>query len=149
MIAKELASLLPAHRLLSTPSELATYGKDWISDYSPAPSCVALPETEAEVQAILKYCNDNNIAVVPSGGRTGLSGGATAVAGEVVISLERLNSYIQINQLEQTITVDAGVLTEKVQQVALENNLYFPTSISRSYGTAQANGNPSSVKCRR
>src|ERR1700759_1141095 len=72
------------------PADLAEYGKDWTKVYAPAPSLVVLPRTTEEVARLLRLCNDAGVAVVPSGGRTGLAGGAVAKDGEVVLSLSRM-----------------------------------------------------------
>src|SRR4051812_38931219 len=73
------------------PADLETYGKDWTKVYPPKPGMVVFPRTTQEVSDILKHCSANGIAVVPSGGRTGLSGGAVAAKGELVLSLAKLN----------------------------------------------------------
>lgn len=135
-----LKALVPEGRILNDSQSLKTYGQDWLTDFQPKPLCIVLPESEAEVQAILRFCNEHGIAVVPSGGRTGLSGGATASNGELILSLERLNKFIEVNATEQTITVDAGVVTERIQQVTAEQGLFFPVDFA-SKGSSQIGGN--------
>src|SRR5438309_772543 len=66
------------------------WGKDWTKAFTPAPLAAVLPQSTEEVQKIIKYCHEKNLAVVPSGGRTGLSGGAVAQCGEVVVSTARM-----------------------------------------------------------
>ncbi len=72
-----VARELPADTISTDPSELAEYGRDWTKVYSPAASAIAFPRTTEEVSKLLRACNELDIAVVPSGGRTGLAGGAT------------------------------------------------------------------------
>src|SRR5580692_11940075 len=71
------------------PSDLLEYGKDWTKVTPPAPSAIALPRTTDEVSRLLALCNLHGVAVVPSGGRTGLAGGALAANGELVVSLAK------------------------------------------------------------
>src|SRR5690348_631886 len=78
----ELSRLLPELRLLTAPGELEHYGRDWTRRWTPAPLAIALPASAEEVQAIVRWANDRHLAIVPSGGRTGLSGGAVAAHGE-------------------------------------------------------------------
>src|SRR4051812_49681311 len=71
-------------------SELAEYGRDWTRVIAPAPSAIAFPRTTDEVSRLLAICDAEHVAVVPSGGRTGLAGGAVAAQGEIVLSLARM-----------------------------------------------------------
>ena len=66
---------------------------------------IALPGSVEEVQAVVRWANDAGVAVVPSGGRTGLSGGAVAANGELVVSLERLNRVLGFDPVDRTLTV--------------------------------------------
>ena len=84
----------PGLRLKTDPADLEHYGRDWTRRWAPAPLAIALPGSVEEVQAVVRWANQNTVAVVPSGGRTGLSGGAVAANGELVLSLERLNKAL-------------------------------------------------------
>lgn len=137
---KDLIALLSPEQVHSDKDSLEQYGRDWISDYTPNPNCIVFPNSQSDVQAVLRYCHENKIAVVPSGGRTGLSGGATACNGELVLSLARLNKTISVNQVDHTITVDAGVITEKVQLAAAAEGLFFPMDFA-SKGSSTIGGN--------
>ena len=70
-----LRAALPGLRLLTDPADLEHYGRDWTRRWTPAPLAIALPASVDEVQAVVRWANDAGVAVVPSGGRTGLSGG--------------------------------------------------------------------------
>ena len=70
-------------------SDLTHYGKDWSSNSTPDPSAIVLPASIKEVQDIVALANEHCIPLVPSGGRTGLSGGAVAEKGELVVSFDR------------------------------------------------------------
>ncbi len=139
-LQSEMRLILPEHLVLIDPQSLTFYGKDWLKDFTPAPSLVVLPETVDQVQAVVRLCNQHNVAIVPSGGRTGLSGGATATQGEIILSLERMRKIIEINRVERTIRCQAGVALEQVQAAAVTEGLYFPVDFS-SRGTAQIGGN--------
>ena len=116
------------------------YGKDWLRDYSPKPLCVCFPRSVEEVQAVVRICRDARHPIVPSGGRTGLAGGATATMGEVVLSLEKMNRISAINLQERTVTVEAGATTELVQRAAEEAGLFLPIDFA-SKGSSQIGGN--------
>ena len=76
------------------------------------------PKTTEEVQKIVQWARENKISLIPSGGRTGLSGGATATNGEVVVSLEKMNKILDYDPVTKTARVEAGVITEQLQDFA-------------------------------
>jgi glycolate oxidase subunit GlcD len=134
------AEFLPLERILSDAQSKVFYGRDWLKDFQPNPSLIVLPETTAEVQHIISTCIKHRIPIVPSGGRTGLSGGAAATQGEVVVSLERMRSILDINAVDRTVTCQAGVTLEQLQVAVAQQGLYFPVDFS-SRGSAQIGGN--------
>jgi glycolate oxidase subunit GlcD len=136
----DFIQILSKQNVLTDQHSLTYYGKDWLSNYTPNSSAILLPENTTQVQEVLKYCSKNKIVIIPSGGRTGLSGGATALNGEVIISLEKLNKNIEINKVERTLTCDAGVITQRVQEEAEKHDLYFPIDFA-SKGSSQIGGN--------
>jgi FAD/FMN-containing dehydrogenase len=139
-LASLFEGLLAASRVLTDEQSLQFYGRDWLKDFPPAPGLVLLPESIAEIREIIRVCAKEKIAVVPSGGRTGLSGGAAATQGEVVVSLERMRKIHEINRIDRTIRCDAGVTLEQVHNAAADHDLYFPVDFS-SRGSAQVGGN--------
>ena len=122
------------------PFELEKYGNDSSSYYTANASLVVFPKNNQEVQDIIKLSNQENLKLVPSGGRTGLSGGATATNQEVVLSLDKMNKEIQFNEEEQTIEVQAGMITQILQENVKEKGLYFPIDYA-AVGTSQIGGN--------
>ncbi|HEX5660579.1 MAG TPA: FAD-binding oxidoreductase [Polyangiales bacterium] len=130
----------PEDFLSTDPSDLAEYGRDWTRVYAPAPSAVALPRSTDEVSRLLKLCNEARIAVVPSGGRTGLAGGAMAKDGELVLSLARMRRIDPIDYLGGTLRVQAGAITEAVHQHCEEHGLTWPVDFA-SKGSSQVGGN--------
>jgi len=139
-LAPLFASILPAERILIDEQSRQFYGRDWLKDFPAAPALILLPESTAHVQAIVQQCHAHSIAIVPSGGRTGLSGGATATNGEVVVSLERMRSVLEVNRTSRTGHCQAGVTLEQLQLAAAAHELYFPIDFS-SRGSAQLGGN--------
>ncbi len=116
------------------------YARDWSKQFLINTSGVLFPKTTKEVSLIIKACNQNNLKLVPSGGRTGLSGGAVASQGEWILSLEKMDKIIEISPIDSSIIVEAGVVTKTLQEEALKNNLYFPVEFA-STGSSQLGGN--------
>ena len=90
--------------------------------------------------ALFRVAAEHGIPLVPSGGRTGLSGGAVADAGEVVISFEHMRRVLDFNAVDRTLTVEPGVVTQAVQDYARQHDLYYPISFA-SEGSSQIGGN--------
>jgi len=135
-----LAPGFPADFFSEDPSDLATYGRDWTRVVEPAPSVIAFPRTTAEVSRLLTVCSAERIAVVPSGGRTGLAGGALAAQGEVVLSMSRMRRMDPIDRLGATVRVQAGAITEAVHAHAEEADLTWPVDFA-SKGSSTIGGN--------
>ncbi len=137
---QSLLSLLGEARLLTDASSLEHYGRDWTRFAAPAPSAIALPETIAEVQSIVALAREHKVAIVPSGGRTGLSGGAMASKSELVIALDRMNSISEVNTTNRSLTCGAGTITAAIQQAAGDVGLCYPVDFASS-GSSQIGGN--------
>jgi FAD/FMN-containing dehydrogenase len=125
-----LNAALPTLRLLTDPADLEHYGRDWTRRWAPAPLAIALPSSVDEVQAVVRWANANAVAIVPSGGRTGLSGGAVAAKGELVISLERMNKVLDFDAVDRTLTVQAGIALQAAQDAAREHGLQYPVDFA-------------------
>ena len=130
---------LPQLRLKTDPADLEHYGRDWTRRWTPAPLAIALPGTVAEVQAIVRWANANGVAIVPSGGRTGLSGGAVAAHGELVVSLERMNRVLGFDAIDRTLTVEAGIPLQLAQEAARGHGLQYPVDFA-ARGSATIGG---------
>ncbi len=106
--------------------------------------CVALaiarPRTTKEVAAVLRICNEANLPVVAQGGLTGLVGGTVPGEGELGLSLERMNQIESVDPVGRTMTVQAGVLLQTIQQRAEEEGLLFPLDLG-ARGSCQIGGN--------
>jgi len=141
------SALIDALKLLVEPGKVLTdadslnaYGKDWTKQFPPAPSAIVFPKTIEEVQAIVRWALEHGIALVPSGGRTGLSAAAVAANGEVVVSFDYMNRVLAFNEFDRTVVCQPGVVTKQLQQVAEEKGLYYPVDFA-SAGSSQIGGN--------
>ena len=139
-LISDLARIAPALRLLSAPADLEHYGRDWTRRWTPAPLAIALPTTIDEVQAVARWASEHNVALVPSGGRTGLSGGAVAANGELVVSFERMNRVLDFNAVDRTLTVQPGIVLEAVHRAAQEHSLIYPVDFG-ARGSCSIGGN--------
>jgi len=113
---------------------------DETEDHQFFPEVVLKPKSAKEISEIMKICNTENIAVTPRGGGTGLSGGALPLEAGVVLSTERLNKIIEIDELNLQATVEPGVITEVFQNAVKEKGLFYPPDPS-SRGTCFLGGN--------
>ena len=136
----DLLQAVPALRLKTDPGDLEHYGRDWTRRWTPAPLAIALPATVEEVQAVVRWAYAHGVAVVPSGGRTGLSGGAVAANGELVLSLERMNRALAFNAVDRLLTVQAGMALEAVHNTAREHGLQYPVDFA-ARGSCSIGGN--------
>ena len=128
------------------------YGKDETERLHYNPEVVVKPRTPEEIAALLKLCNENLIPVTPRGGGTGLSGGALPHLGGLVISMERFNNILEIDDRNLQVTTEPGVITEVLQNAVKEVNLFYPPDPS-SKGScfiggniAENSGGPKAVK---
>ena len=135
-----IARDFPADFLSTDPADLLTFGRDWTRVLDPAPSAVAWPRSTDEVSRLLRLCSQHRIAVVPSGGRTGLAAGAVAARGELLISLDRMRRLDPVDVLGATVRVQAGAVTEVVHQHAAREGLTWPVDFA-SKGSSQVGGN--------
>ena len=135
-----LENIVGPDRVLTDDDSRQRYGRDWTRVHTPNPSAVILPGSIDEVQGIVRLAARNRIAIVPSGGRTGLSAGAVACNGELVLALDRLNKIEDFDPIDRTVRCGAGVVTEQLQAFATEQNLFYPVDFASS-GSSQIGGN--------
>jgi FAD/FMN-containing dehydrogenase len=135
-----LGELLPKDQWTTDPELLKTYAKDWTKHYTPNASAVLFPRSTTDVQKIVRWARAGHIALVPSGGRTGLSAAAFATRGEVIVSFEKMNRVLEFDPFDQTLRCEPGVITEQIQNLALEKGFYFPIDFA-SRGSSQIGGN--------
>jgi len=136
----ELKTLVEPGKVLTDADSLNAYGKDWTKHFAPAPSAIVFPKSIEQVQAIVRWANGHKVALVPSGGRTGLSAAAVAANGEVVVSFVYMNQILEFNEMDRTAVCQPGVVTAQLQQFAEDKGLYYPVDFA-SAGSSQIGGN--------
>jgi glycolate oxidase len=137
---------------LADEENLQHYGHDETEELLYLPEVVLKPGTTEEVSAIMRYCNEQLIPVTPRGAGTGLSGGALPHLGGVLLSTERLNRILTIDERNLQVTTEPGVITEVLQNAVKEKGLFYPPDPS-SRGScfiggniAENSGGPKAVK---
>ena len=128
------------NQIKTDADSLAHWGKDWTKHFEPKASAIIFLKSTQQVQAIVKLCNELNIVITPSGGRTGLSAGAVAANGEVVISLDKMNKVLAFYPADRMVEVEAGIVTKALQDYAEQQGLYYPVDFA-SAGSSQIGGN--------
>ena len=137
---EELKTLVEPGKVLTDADSLEAYGKDWTKHFAPAPSAIVFPKTTEQVQAIVRWANAHKVALVPSGGRTGLSAAAVAANDEVVVAFDYMNQILSFNEYDRAAVCQPGVVTKQLQLFAEEKGLYYPVDFASS-GSSQIGGN--------
>jgi glycolate oxidase len=127
---------------VDTPEILFEYGHDETEDLSFPPAIVLKPTTVEEISSIMRYCNEHEIPVTPSGARTGLSGGALPIHGGVLLSMEKFNRILEIDEKNHQVTTEPGVITQVLQNAVKEKGLFYPPDPA-SKGSCFIGGNVS------
>jgi FAD/FMN-containing dehydrogenase len=140
-LVAHLRALLGEGGVLTNPADLEPYVTDWRGLFHGRALCVALPRSTAEVSAVVKACAEAGHAVVPQGGNTGLSGGATpdTSGAQVVLALSRMNAIRGIDVPGETMEVEAGCVLQVAQEAAREQGLLLPVSLAAE-GSARIGG---------
>ena len=124
-VVAALKQVLPAHALLWHTEDTTAYECDGLTAYRQRPLVVALPETDAQVQAVLKTCHALAVPVVARGAGTGLSGGAMPHELGVTLSLAKFNQILNIDVRARTATVQCGVRNLAISEAAAPYGLYY------------------------
>jgi len=125
---------------IDASDDLEPFNSDWMRKYRGHTKVVLKPRTTEEVSRILKYCNDNMLAVVPQGGNSGLVGGSVPVFDEIVINTSRMNTIRSFDEVSGTLVVDAGCILEVADHFLAEKNHIFPLDLGAK-GSCQIGGN--------
>ncbi|MEW6413697.1 MAG: FAD-linked oxidase C-terminal domain-containing protein [Pseudomonadota bacterium] len=120
-----LRALLPPDAVLFEREDVVPFESDGLSAYRNTPDVVALPETEAQVAAVLRLCHAEQVAVVARGAGTGLAAGALPVDGAVLLVLAKLNRIKAIDPLARTAVVEPGVRNLAISEAAAPHGLYY------------------------
>jgi glycolate oxidase len=118
------------------------YGSDETEDYNFPPSAVLKPNSVQEVSEIMKFCFYEEIPITPAGARTGLSGGALPTHGGVLISMEKFNRILEIDENNHQVITEPGVITQVLQDAVKEKGLFYPPDPA-SKGSCFIGGNVS------
>ena len=120
--------------------DLEPFNSDWMRKYRGHTKLVVKPSSTEEVSKILKYCNDNMLAVVPQGGNSGLVGGSVPVFDEIVVNTSRMNKIRSFDEVSGVLVVDAGCILEVADHFLAEKNHIFPLDLGAK-GSCQIGGN--------
>ena len=131
-IVAALGRLVSPTALIHEALRLKPYETDGLPAYRQTPLAVVLPETTEQVAAVLRYCSQNGIRVIPRGAGTSLAGGALPMADSVVVGLMRMNRILNIEYADRVATVQAGVTNIGITQaVAAQGFFYAPDPSSQ------------------
>ena len=140
MELEDLKNILSPEQISDNPQDLLEYGNDWLKQWDGRASLVLFPKSSKDLLSIVQWARKYKYQLIPSGGRTGLSGGATALKKEVVVSFDKMNRILEFDPWERTVSVEAGCITQNLQEFAEQQGLYFPVSFA-SEGSSQIGGN--------
>jgi glycolate oxidase len=138
--------------VLSDKHDIEPYSHDETEDLVFFPEVVVKPTRTQEISEILRLCHDNIIPVTTRGGGTGLSGGALAVQGGVVLSTERMNRILEIDHENMMVTIQPGVITHNLHQAVEAEGLFYPVdpaskeSCTIGGNVAECAGGPRALK---
>ncbi len=133
--------LLPLGNFISS-EQLTEYGHDETEDLNFLPAIVLKPTTVVEIAQIMQFCYEHEIPVTPAGARTGLSGGALPIHGGVLLSMEKFNNILEIDEKNHQVTTEPGVITQVLQNAVKEKGLFYPPDPA-SKGSCFIGGNVS------
>ena len=125
LVVSSLKTVVPAHALLFNSEDTTPYECDGLTAYRQRPLVVVLPETYAQVQAVLKTCHALNVPVVARGAGTGLSGGAMPHKLGVTLSLAKFNKILKLDPASRTAVVQGGVRNLAISEAAAPHGLYY------------------------
>lgn len=151
-LTQSLVQLLGPARVILPGESLKRFGSDYTEDLYFEPQVAVLPESTSEVSAILKLSDQYGVPVTPRGAGTGLSGGALPVLGGIVLSVERMNKILEIDEQNLCVVVQPGVITEVMQNAVEAKGLFYPPDpASRGSSllggnVAECSGGPRAVK---
>jgi len=151
-IVDELSGMIGPEHVLSGPSAQRAYDCDAYTVDRSKPTCVALPASTEQVARIVRWCNANQVPFTARGAGTGLSGGALAALGGVVISTKRMNKILEIDIENRCLLAQAGIANKRISDAVAGNGLHFaPDPSSQTISTlggniAENSGGPHTLK---
>jgi glycolate oxidase len=151
-ILNSLKEIVGGDFIFTDNETLRDYSHDETEDLKYLPAVVIKPRTPEEISAILEICNKENIPITPRGAGTGLSGGALPIFGGVLLSMERFNKILKIDERNLQATVEPGVINQVFQESVAEKGLFYPPdpaskgSCFLGGNVAERAGGPKAVK---
>ncbi len=142
LFLEQARAIVGEQRVLTDAHDADAYQTDWRGRYKGSALAVILPASVDEVVAIVKLCNQFDIAIVPQGGNTGLVGGAVARESSrpaILLNVSRLNHVLEIDTQNNSMTVEAGCILANVRTIAEENKRLFPILLG-SVGSCEIGG---------
>ena len=124
-IVSDIGKILKKDNILSHDDEIKPYETDALAAYKQTPLLVALPETIEEVSAVLKYCNENKIKVVPRGAGTGLSGGALPLADCVLLAMGKFNKILDLDYNNRCVVAQPCVTNLAITHAVQDKGFYY------------------------
>lgn len=139
---REIEAIVGPAGIERDPERMRSYLSDWRNAYRGLAALVIRPATTEEVAGVVRLCNEQQVALVPQGGNTGLCGGSIPDGSgcQVVLSLTRMTKIRQVDPANETITVEAGVILQSLQEAAAEAGRFFPLSLGAE-GSCTVGGN--------
>ena len=127
---EQIKNLIPKNQIVDGKSkEAQSFLKEKRGNFESSCSMIVMPKSTEEASFVVKFCYNNNISIVPQSGNTGLVGGAVAQANQIILSSKLMNSVIEVNKENFSITTESGVVLRDLQKTAEEHELYFPLSL--------------------
>ena len=142
-ILQKFIEIVGTENAITDVAAMAPYMREWRDLWPGRSPLVLRPSCTDEVSRILALCNQNDIAVVPQSGNTGLVGGQMPTGSEILLSLDRMTKILDVNAADDTMTVEAGAILKSVQEAADAVDRLFPLSLA-SEGSCRIGGNLSS-----
>lgn len=137
----QLRDVVGERGVVTDAADLAPYSHDWRHMFHGVPFCAVLPRSTEEVAQVVRLCAQAGVPLVPYGGNTGLSGGATPDASgrQIVMSLARMNAIRHLDVVGETLEVEAGCILQVAQEAVAEQGLLLPISLAAE-GSARIGG---------
>ncbi len=135
-----LSNIFDKPNIKTDVSNKEKYRNDWATRFDSDPVAIVFPKELEQVIDVVKLCNEFNYPLIPSGGRTGLSGGASALSNELIVSFDKMNKILDFDESSSTVLCQPGLITQNLQSFAKNNDLYYPVDFSSS-GSSQIGGN--------
>src|SRR5690242_13301336 len=124
-IAAALRRIVPGEGLIAEPDALRVFESDGLTAYRQMPMIAVLPETTAEVAAILRYCHQNGVKIVPRGAGTSLSGGALPLADGVLLGMGKFNRILEIDEANRCAVVQPGIPNLGISNAIAHAGFYY------------------------